>query len=175
MNILLIGPRGCGKSTLGSALAARVRRPFIDTDQRVLERFGESSVARVWAIHGEMAWRNAEVQCLREALLTDGQIISLGGGVPMISQARTLLESARRDGLAKVVYLKCRPNTLMERLRRDAGDRPPLTDLPMEQEVASTVATREPTYLALADAVIAADGPADEVLNLMVAELAKMG
>ncbi len=48
MNTLLIGPRGCGKSTVGRALSKRLGRPFVELDDRVLARFPE---LRAWWLH----------------------------------------------------------------------------------------------------------------------------
>ena len=175
MNIFLTGPRGSGKSSVGRALAARLSRPFIDTDLQALARFRETSVVRVWASYGEPAWRDAEVECLREAIEAESQVIALGGGVPMIQAARDILERVKLERKSQIVYLRCRVATLVKRLERDSGDRPPLADKPLKQEVAETLMLREPTYLALADLVVPADGPVEDVVNQVASELAKAG
>ena len=84
MNTLLIGPRGCGKSSIGQRLAAITSRPFVELDQRVLTMFAEKSVQEVWDMQGEKAWRNEETQQLSNALREDRQIVSLGGGTVTI-------------------------------------------------------------------------------------------
>ena len=55
MIILLIGLRGCGKTTIGRELARRTERPFIDLDDIVLATFTETSVSDVWSARGEAA------------------------------------------------------------------------------------------------------------------------
>ena len=87
MNTLLIGPRGCGKSTIGRRLAEQVGWPFVELDERVLEKFAESTVKAVWSARGQEAWRKAEDEALGAVLADDHQIVALGGGTPMITAA----------------------------------------------------------------------------------------
>jgi shikimate kinase len=171
MNILLIGPRGSGKSTIGRALAARLKRPFIDLDAQALATFALPGVADVWKTHGESAWRDAEVRCLRRALNSDIQVIAPGGGAVMIPAARDVIERAQRAEQARVVYLKCSVSTLLERLRREPGDRPPLSNQALEVEVARILEQREPTYTALADVVIDGNARATDVTEALAREL----
>lgn len=166
MNILLIGPRGSGKSTIGPRLAEAMALPFIDLDERVLNCFEEQSVSEIWAVHGESAWRNAEIDILDSVLGDDRQVIALGGGVPMIEVARHRIDVARREGEAVVVYLRCDSDELRERLSQQPGDRPSLTgDDPLE-EIKAVLSRREPVYQGLTDRVIeTADQTIEEVLQ----------
>ncbi len=110
MNVLLIGPRGCGKSSVGVLLAGRLEIPFRDLDDIVLGSFEQASVTEVWAMCGESAWREAEVNSLKDSLGEAASVIALGGGVPMIEDARTLINLAREAGEAIVIYLRCQPD-----------------------------------------------------------------
>jgi shikimate kinase len=172
MNILLIGSRGSGKSTVGPLLAVRMKKSFIDLDECVLATFAQRSVVEVWGSHGEQAWRNAEIRCLLETLNHDDCIVALGGGTPMIPAAQDAIEAAKRRGKVKVVYLRCSVSTLVKRLRDNPGDRPPLSDSPIETEIAKTLAAREPTYLALADVIAEADRPLEKLEDGLAKELA---
>ena len=151
MNILLMGPRGCGKSTIGRRLAAALGMPFIDLDERVLANFRQPTVSRVWSAHGEAAWRAAEAAALDEVLSRPNQVVALGGGTPMIESARTRLEQERREGRAVTVYLRCTVEELERRLAAEAGDRPALCGDDPAAETAAILALREPVYRALAD------------------------
>lgn len=160
MVIVLLGARGCGKSTIGRAVARRVGLPFVDLDELTLRRFSESSVIRVWQRWGESAWRDAEAAALAEAIDLNRAVIALGGGTPMISSARSALAERGRIGRALLIYLRCDPEELARRLQEaggggggkgGAGDRPSLTGLEPAAEVRSVLAEREPVYRELAE------------------------
>ncbi len=163
MNVLLIGPRGCGKSSVGVLLAGRLEIPFRDLDDIVLGSFEQASVSEVWAMCGESAWREAEVSSLKESLGEASSVIALGGGVPMIEDARTLINLAREAGEAVVIYLRCEPDELRRRLIKDSGDRPGggrtggdrpgLTGADPIAEIDDVLAQRHPTYARMADHV----------------------
>lgn len=79
-NLVLIGMPGCGKSTIGRALAARTGRPFIDTDERIVERTG-SSIPDIFAGGGEPEFRRIEGEVIESLRHTTGAVIACGGGV----------------------------------------------------------------------------------------------
>jgi shikimate kinase len=153
VNVLLIGLRGSGKTTIGRELAGRVNRLLVDLDERVLATFAEASVSEVWTAHGEAAWRDAEAAILEAVLRDADQVVALGGGTPMIADARRRIESCRRAGEARVVYLHCDVKELVRRLSRDVGDRPSLTGADPVDEIRTVLEARETTYLELADFV----------------------
>lgn len=166
--IVLIGPRAAGKTAVGRAVGALLGRPFVDLDDMVRARFAGSSVAEIWARHGEAAFRAAEADALA-GLLTEGtptrgkragvgdvaptgMIVALGGGTPMIDSARQRLDEARASGRARVVLLLADTPVLAARIERDGGTRPSLTGASPSSEVEEVLAARLPTYRALADA-----------------------
>ncbi len=153
MNILLIGLRGCGKSAVGRRLAGGTNRPFVDLDEHVLATFAEASVSDVWSAHGEAAWRQAEAAVLAEVLRATGQVVALGGGTPMVDDARRQIGSRQRAGAARVVYLRCDIDEIARRLARHGGDRPSLTGADPIDEIRIVLEAREPTYRLLADIV----------------------
>ena len=166
MNTFLIGPRGCGKSTIGRALSRRLGRPFVELDERVLAAFPEGSVREVWSVHGEGAWREAEIAALVATLAADDQVVALGGGMPMIQAARQRIEAERKAGRARVIYLRCSTEVLVRRLAAAPGDRPGLTGADLLEEVATILAEREPTYRDLADLEYdAGGGSADRIAD----------
>lgn len=146
-----MGLRGSGKTTIGRLLAQRTGRPFVDLDDRALAHFAETTVTEVWRVHGEPAWRDAEALALRELLAGHEEIVALGGGTPMIDDARGQIEHHRRAGTATVVYLRCDALELSRRLAADTGDRPSLTGTDPVSEIRGVLDAREPTYHALAD------------------------
>jgi shikimate kinase len=172
MNVLLIGARGSGKTSILRALAERLDQRSVDLDDLVLESFDQCTVEDVWATHGEPAWRAAEVRTLHELLAdeddrndaTSGRVIALGGGVPLIPEARKLLENAVRSGRIDIVYLEASVDTLRKRLIHDPGDRPSLTGADPIDEIANVLAHRDPVYRNLASIIVATDGKSIEAI-----------
>jgi len=167
MNMLLIGLRGAGKSTLGAAVADRLNQPFVELDQVTLTQLGASSVAEVWRTHGETVFRQAEVDALRQALRRDGQVIAAGGGAPTAPGAEKLIKNAQRDRRALVIYLRAEPAELRRRLQRDekSEDRPSLTGADPIDEIERVFAQRDALYRDLANKTLPVDARPDDVLD----------
>lgn len=154
-HLLLIGPRGAGKTTLGRMTAERLGRPFIDLDERVRESFGGSTIKEIFEKQGESAFRDAELAALNTALEMPASVIALGGGAPMSRKVRSLVAHVRLAGRAFVVYLAADAETLQTRLKTaDLRDRPSLTGRDPIEEVPEVLEKRSPTYNSLADRVI---------------------
>lgn len=156
MNVILIGYRGCGKTSVGRQLASRLWKDFVDVDDQTRRRFDNDTIADIWATHGEPAWRAAEVEVTRELCAKDDLVIGLGGGTLMQSDARAAVESSD----AKRIYLRCDVAELSRRIDADdatGGSRPSLTGaaggpaLSASEEIASVLEEREPVYRAVAD------------------------
>ncbi|MBR3767331.1 MAG: AAA family ATPase [Clostridia bacterium] len=79
-NIVLIGMPGCGKSTLGKALAEKLSRPFIDTDE-IIARNSDMSIPEIFSLYGEEDFRKRETKAAREAGKATGTVIATGGGI----------------------------------------------------------------------------------------------
>ena len=79
-NLLLIGMPGCGKTTVGRALARRLGRELVDTDELVVQAAG-CSIPRLFAEKGEETFRQMEHQAVVQAGSRSGLVIATGGGV----------------------------------------------------------------------------------------------
>ncbi len=158
-NLVLIGPRGCGKTTLGRALSLRCQRPFLDLDQALALDAGEDCDALLRR-EGEAAFRVREQAVLREAALLSGHVLATGGGAVLCGEAFEALAAP-----ATVVYLSMPLEILID--RAVSRPRPALTELPLHEEVAGLLAQREPLYRAAADRTIPGDAvdPILAVLN----------
>ncbi|HEX7008560.1 MAG TPA: shikimate kinase [Phycisphaeraceae bacterium] len=154
MNIVLIGYRGCGKTTIGKKLAHQLWKTFVDVDEQTCKRFGIDSIARIWELHGEPAWRQQEIEVTRELMARDDQVIGLGGGTLMQPDARQAVEQAAH---AKRIYLYCEPEELFRRVSQDPNScdtRPNLTPLGGGlEEIKTVLAQRDPVYRQVADAI----------------------
>ncbi len=169
MNTLLIGPRGCGKSSVGQRLAHVLKRPFVELDARVLQTFAQDSVHEVWVVHGEPAWRAAEVEQLNRTLEKDGQVVALGGGTPIILEAQQRLQEEQQAGRVRLIYLHCEASELRRRLEGDLGDRPALTEAGSINELEAVLGARDPIYRKLADLIVQATADSPEVIAAKLA------
>jgi len=159
VNILLIGLRGSGKSTLGPALAERLGRSFTDLDDLVARAMRASSPAEAFANHGQAAFRQMEGRVLADLIKPDNQIIALGGGTPTGMLALETIRSHKEAGKARILYLRGTPATLRSRLEEtDIASRPSLTGAHPLDEIQTVFERRDPLYSDLADAIIEIDG-----------------
>lgn len=152
MNIVLVGYRGSGKTTIGKRLASQLWKTFVDVDRETCRRFDDAAVADIWQTHGEPAWREAEAAVTVELLGRSNQVIALGGGSVVIPAVRQALEQASD---CRTIYLRCDSSELHRRIQGDAQSatsRPSLTDRGGGlDEIQAVLAEREPMYRAVAD------------------------
>jgi shikimate kinase len=172
VNLILIGLRGSGKSTLGRLVAAHLHRPFIDLDDLTPHILKAPSIAEAWAARGEAAFRKAEAKALRQILPVPAQVIALGGGTPTHPTSADLLRTARRTSRSAIVYLRASISTLQSRLRQaDNAHRPSLTGIDIIAEVPRLFAQRDPIYRALADCILHVDAAPPEQLVADIASI----
>lgn len=158
-NVILLGLRAAGKSTVGPALARRMGRTFVELDERTCEAVGHATPAAALGAVGVGAFRAAEVAALKGALVGRGQVIALGGGTPTAPGAAELLADARARGMAVLIYIRLSVPILRSRLAAThLGDRPSLTGRGAIEEVDVLFAQRDPLYRSLADHGVEADG-----------------
>ena len=85
LNLILVGMPGCGKSTLGQAVAAALQREFVDCDAEIVRRAGKS-IPEIFAQDGEGAFRALESGVLADICRGHGLVISTGGGAVLRPQ-----------------------------------------------------------------------------------------
>jgi shikimate kinase len=147
-SIILTGPMGSGKTTVGQRLAARLGYDFIDLDALIVAKAGKS-IIQLFADEGEESFRDYESAVLSSLFGQQKMVLSTGGGVVMREQNRQQLHA-----LGLVVNLTASVKELAIRLSR-ATDRPLLKgDEPLEVRIERIMADREPFY---ADADIRID------------------
>jgi shikimate kinase len=146
-NLFLVGMMGAGKTTLGKALAQRLRREFVDTDRLLVERTGVP-VATVFEIEGEDGFRRRESALLAEICARDHSVVATGGGVVLDEGNRRLM---RESGT--VVYLKARVESLWERTRHDSS-RPLLATPNPRERLAAILDERDPLYREAAHLIV---------------------
>ncbi len=115
---MLVGLPGVGKSSVGRVLAERLDRRFIDLDAEI-ERTFHQSVARIFAIHGEPAFREAECGATRGLVGEVPSVIAPGGGWITNAEAVAHLRCASR-----IIYLRVAPDEAVRRMGRGIIRRP---------------------------------------------------
>ena len=149
-NIILIGPMGSGKSTIGNIIARRLHREFQDSDHFIEERTGVD-VARIFDVEGEQGFRERESNALNELLSENNRVIATGGGSVLRQQNQQLLKQK-----GYLVFLDTTVNQQMQRLQRDKK-RPLLQTENPRERLESLLLERRPIYLDLADLAIKTD------------------
>lgn len=162
-HIVLVGPMGSGKSTLGHALAARLGLRFIDVDQRIVADAG-CSITDVFAHEGEAGFRAREARLLAQALGEDAAVVATGGGAVLAEGNRAAMRGAGR-----VVYLRVEAETQLARLHGDTA-RPLLQASDPAQALAALQAVREPLYRAAAHLIFDTTSLAPEAAADALAE-----
>lgn len=128
--IFLVGPRGCGKTTVGHALAKVRSFKFADTDHE-LQEHEQRTVAAIVQQEGWERFRALETQAL-ERVAQPATIIATGGGIILSEYNRQFM---RENGV--VIYLEASVSALIDRLEAypKAEQRPTLTGKPIREEV----------------------------------------
>jgi shikimate kinase len=142
-NIILVGLRCTGKTTVGRLLARQLGWSFADADDRI-EAVAGKTIAEIFATEGEVSFRDREAAALAELCGGSGCVVATGGGAILRDTNRRLLKAS---GL--VVWLTAAPEALWERMNADpstAARRPSLTTKGGEEEVRALLAAREPFY-----------------------------
>jgi len=146
-NLILIGPMGAGKTSIGRRIAERFGLRFVDMDQYIVQDVG-CSIAMMFEIMGEAGFRAHEKRALKQLLQENGQLIATGGGVILDADNR---RSITRHGF--VVYLRASVASQLQRLRFDRS-RPLLLRDDREHVLHAMAAHREPLYRETADLII---------------------
>jgi len=149
-NIILIGPMGSGKSTIGQLIASRLNRDFVDSDYYIEQKTGVD-IPTIFDIEGEEGFRARETKALEELTSQKKLVIATGGGSVIREENQQLLKSC-----GFIIFLDTSVNQQMARLKHDKK-RPLLqTDNPREK-LEKLFTERKPLYLDLADLRIKTD------------------
>ncbi len=150
-NLVLVGPMGAGKTSIGRRVAERLGLEFVDADQWIEARMGVP-VRTIFDLEGEAGFRRREREALAALCSGSGRLVATGGGAVLDPENRALL---RRSGF--VVWLRVTVERQLERLARDRS-RPLLAAPDRRERLASLAAQRDPLYAEVADWIFEADG-----------------
>ncbi len=164
MNIVLIGYRGTGISTIGKRLASRLSRQLVSTDKEIVNRTGRS-IPDIVAEHGWDYFRDLESEVCRELAGRDNLVIDTGGGAILRQQNVAVL---KQNG--KLFWLTASVDTIAKRIGNDS-QRPSLTGTKsFVEEIEGVLRERTPKYQAAADHILSTDGRSiDELVKSLIA------
>jgi shikimate kinase len=169
-HVVLVGMMGAGKTTVGTALATRLGRRFVDSDELIEARTGRT-VREIFETDGEPAYRVLETEAMVEALDDPAPlVIAAAGGVVLRPENREALE---RSG-AFVVWLRADPSVLAGRVQ--VGDHRPLLDGDPEGAMRRLLPQRQQWYEEVADVAIDTDGvPVEQLVDEVLAAAERAG
>ncbi|WP_312950258.1 shikimate kinase AroL [Superficieibacter sp.] len=164
--VFFIGPRGCGKTTVGQALAREQNWDFVDTDHWLQER-AQMNVAAIVEKEGWEGFRARETQAL-QSVAAPSTVVATGGGMVLADVNRHFMREAGR-----VIYLRAPVSVLAARLEAfpEEGQRPALTGKPLGEEIRDVLAEREALYSETAHYIIDAAQPLERIIADVLAVL----
>lgn len=163
-NVVLIGPMGVGKSTVGRQLANRLNYEFLDTDHLIECRAG-ADIPWIFDREGEEGFRARETAVLDEVVDCEKAVIATGGGIVLKDINRVML---KRAGL--IIYLTASVDQLIQRTFKDKK-RPLLQVANPEQRIRELVELRDPIYRQVADRVIVSQGGSAKSVVKAIADI----
>jgi shikimate dehydrogenase len=166
VRIVLCGFRGTGKTEVGRLLSHLLDLPFTDTDTQIEQASG-MTIHEMMRTHGEAYFRERESQVIA-SLGPEDAVISTGGGAVMdpVNVARLRLGSI-------MVLLEADEKAIRERIERST--RPPLTTLPLREEIRMLLSAREPFYVSASDICINTHGKNSNEVALAIAHFLSAG
>jgi shikimate kinase len=150
-NLVLIGYRATGKTSVGARLAAVLDCPFVDLDQVLIREAGRS-IADIVAQGGWAEFRRREKELVARYRHAGGQVLATGGGVILDPDNVAAL---RENGI--LIWLTADPAAIQARLAQDQprdANRPSLTGKDAIREVATVLKERTPLYQAAAHLIV---------------------
>ena len=151
-NIILVGMPGCGKTTVGMALAEALNRPFVDTDAMIVESAGRP-IPEIFADEGEEVFRALETEAVKAAGMMSGVVIATGGGA--VTRERNYAPLSQNG---RIVFLHRNVEEL------------PIDGRPISQATpkAELYAKRLPLYKAFADVEVENNGKLTDTVEAIL-------
>lgn len=169
MNLVLIGYRAAGKTTVGRRLSVSLRKVFVDTDDLIEEHQG-THIGEIVKFHGWDYFRAIERKVISEISNHDDLIIAPGGGAVLEPEN---VKALRRNGF--IIWLKADVQVLLKRMAKDsrtATGRPSLTGKGALEEIKDVLAHREGLYERASEvqvdtSVLDVDGVVNNVISIL--------
>ena len=140
--LILIGPTGAGKTTVGRVLAAKLNVSFFDLDEEIETRSG-ANIPWIFDVEGEDGFRDRETRVFADLVSQGDVVVSTGAGVVLREKNRELLIKHRHQ----VIWLQVDLKTQLDRLKNDKN-RPLIQVRDPREKLQAMAAEREPLYQA---------------------------
>ena len=161
--IVLVGPMGAGKSTIGRLLSKQLQLPFKDSDTVVEERCG-ADIPWIFDVEGEEGFRQRETSVLQDLLEEASLVLATGGGIVLKDENRHLLKRADI-----VIYLFAEAEHLIRRTEKDK--KRPLLQVPNpEEKIRNLLVERDPLYREVATHIIETDSRSPKIVAKEIAK-----
>ena len=147
-SIALIGFMGTGKTAVGKALAEKLGKEFFELDPLIEKKAGKT-IPAIFKEDGEIAFREFEIEAIKEASKERNAVIACGGGVVL---NKINIDRLKRE--AVIVYLTASPRVILRRTSRDAEERPLLTVANPALTIKELLRFRRPFYERAADTTV---------------------
>ena len=147
-NIALIGFMGTGKTAVGTVLAEKLGKEFVELDS-LIERKAGKTIPEIFEQDGEIAFRELEIEVTKEATRKKNAVIACGGGV--------VLNKINIDRLgqgATIVYLTASPGAILKRVLKEGEKRPLLNTETKTKKIQELLNLRKPFYERAADITV---------------------
>ena len=171
-NIILTGPKHCGKTTAGKALASLISGSFIDIDEEITQRTGSSP--RELYKESPAVFQKAEAETITALAGVSNagkRVIAAGGGIIDNPEAGVLLASLKNSG-SKIVYLDLSAAAAWERINAGSKELPPFLQTDNPQETHRILHDRRAAaYRQIADIVIDAEGKTPYIIAEEIAAI----
>lgn len=148
--IVLVGPMGAGKSTIGRLVSKQLDIPFKDSDHVIEARCG-ADIPWIFDVEGEEGFRQRETAVLQDMMMESSLVLATGGGIILREKNRLLLKQAD-----VVIYLCADVEHLVRRTEKDKK-RPLLQVADPRQKIIELLAERDPLYREVATHVVTTD------------------
>lgn len=171
-NIILIGFKSCGKSTVGRLLADRLRYAFTDLDDTIHQILSERyriqwNCWEFYATYGADKFREIETEALQRHIADMNTVLATGGGAPLPEENRDLLSQ-----LGTVCYIRTDPDVIFERFRQNKTMPAYMDEHPTMGRLRAIWQTRHAVYTELADIEIGAGTQSpDRITNDLIKRL----
>ena len=159
MNLILIGYRATGKTTVAQVLSRRLGWEWMDADVEIERRAGKT-IAEIFAQDGEPVFRDIEAQVIADLCQRERLVLAAGGGAPLRPESRQAMRARGR-----VFWLKAQPETILARMSGDtttADRRPDLTDKGGLAEIVDLMSKRTAIYRESAHIEVDTEGKTPE-------------